>query len=80
MIFNLEFLKEEGGFASVFSHAVAPLEYAATSALNIAQRSASWLACRALKIRQQWSMQLPSDDDTVAISGILFSNFSAGKA
>ena len=33
---------------------------------------------RALNIRQQWSLQLSSHDDTVAISGIVFVTFSAG--
>jgi len=50
-----------------------PLErvatYAATSALNVAQRFASWLTRTALTITQQWSMRL-EEDDTVSISTI----------
>jgi hypothetical protein len=67
MLFNFEFLNEEEAGASVFSRAVAQLEYAATSALNIAQRSASWLTRKSLTIKHQWSMRL-DDDDTVSIS------------
>ena len=67
-LFNFELSKEEGAGASV-------LEYAATRALNIAQRSASWLTSKALRIQHQWAMRL-DDDDTVSISSTgLFSLF-----
>ena len=69
MVFNFEVSKEEGGGASLFSRAAAQLEYAATSALSIAQRSASWLTRQALSIRIQWPMRL-NKDDTVSISAI----------
>jgi len=76
MLFNFELSKEEGAGASLFSRAV---DYAATSALNIAQRSASWLARKALRIQTQVSMRL-NHDDTVAIAFVSFftllSNFS----
>ena len=66
-MFNFGFSKEEGVGASVFSRAAAQLEYAATSALNIAQRSASWLTLKALRVTDKWLMRL-NDDDTVSIS------------
>jgi len=69
MIFSFEFSKEEGCGASMFSRAAAPLEYAATRAFNLAQRSASWLTRKALNITQQWSMRL-EEDDAVSISTI----------
>ena len=76
MLFNFGFSKEAGAGASVFSRAVAQLEYAATSALNIAQRSASWLTRNAVKITLQWTMRLIDDDDTVSISHpVLFEIF-----
>ena len=62
MIFNFEFSKEGGAGASVFSRAAAHLEYAATSTLNIAQRSASWLTRTSLRITQQWTARLDEDD------------------
>jgi len=67
LLFNLEFSKYGGGGASVFSRAAAQLEYTASSALNIAQRSASWLTRKALRFTQQWSLLL-EEDDTVSIS------------
>ena len=74
-LFNLELPKEEGACASLFSRAAARLEYAATSALNIAQRSASWLTRKALSISNTVSMRL-NEDDTVSISFIsLFALF-----
>ena len=72
-LFDLEFSKEEGAGASLFSRAAAQLEYAATSALNIAQ----WLTRKALRISHQWSMRL-NDDDTVAISFNAFFTFFGG--
>jgi hypothetical protein len=66
-LYNFEFAKEEGVGASVFSRAAANLEYAATSALNIAQRSASWLTRKALGFKSQLSLRL-TDDDTVPMS------------
>jgi hypothetical protein len=75
MLFNFEISKEGGGGASVFSRAAAHLEYAATSALNIAQRSASWLTRKALRFTNRWSMRL-DEDDAVSISGsVLFKLF-----
>ena len=70
--FNFEFSNGEGGGVgdSIFSRAAAHLENAATGALNIAQRSASWLACKALRVNYQWSMCL-NNDDTVSITGSL---------
>jgi len=56
--FSFEFWKDEGGDASVFSRAVAHLEYAARGALNIAKRSASWLTRKALRFRARWSFRL----------------------
>jgi hypothetical protein len=64
MLFNFEISKEEGGGASLFSRAAAQL---GTSALNIAQRSVSWLTNKALRISHQWTMRL-DEDDTVSIS------------
>ena len=76
MLFNFEFSKEEGAGASLFFRAV---DYAATSALNIAQRSAAWLARKALRVQTQVSMRL-NQDDTVAIALVSFftlcNNFS----
>jgi hypothetical protein len=72
MLFGLGFSNEEGCSASVFSLAAAQLKYAATSALNIAHRSASWLISKALRFCLVWSMRL-NEDDTVSIS--LFSFF-----
>ena len=69
-IFNFEFSKEEGAGASVFSRAAAQLEHAATGALNIAQRYASWLTRKAFKIEHQWTMRL-EEDDTVSISSFV---------
>jgi hypothetical protein len=71
-LFNFKFSSEGGGGASV-------LEYAATSALNIAQRSASWLTGKALKFTDQWTMRL-DEDDTVSIATVaqfkIFGGFS----
>jgi len=73
--FDFEFSKEEGG--SVFSRAAAHL---ATSALKIAQRSASWLTRKALRHKHSWAVRL-NDDDTVSISVLvlfeIFGGFSA---
>ena len=81
MLFNFGLSKEKGGGTSVFSRAVAQLEYAATSALNIAQRSASWLTRNAIKITEEWKMRL-DEDDTLMISHImlfeLFGGLSTG--
>jgi hypothetical protein len=81
MFFSLELSREEGAAASLFSRAAAHLEYAATSALNIAQRSASWLTRKALSISSTVSMCL-NEDDTVSISFItlfaLFGGLSTG--
>jgi hypothetical protein len=80
MLFNLE-LSKEGGGASVLSRAVqsaaSQLEYAATSALNIAQRSASWLTRKALRITKQWVVRL-NDDDTVSTSFIVLFKLLGG--
>ena len=78
-LFNLDFSKEEGAGASVFSRAAAHLEYAATSALNIAQRSATWLTRQALGVTQQWSMRL-DEDDTVSISTLAHFQLFGGMA
>ena len=63
-LFNFGVSKEEGACASLFSRAVAQLEYAATSALNAAQRSVSWLTCKALRFTETWAVRV-HDDDTV---------------
>ena len=76
-IFNFEFLKEEGAGASVFSRAAAQLEHAATGALNIAQRYASWLTRKAFRIQHQWTMRL-DDDDAVSISGLVLFTLLGG--
>jgi len=68
---------QEGGGSSVFSRVAAQLEYAATSAINIAQRSASWLTRKALRITQQWTVRL-NEDDTVSISGLSFFKLFGG--
>ena len=51
----------------------------ATSALNLAQRSAMWLTSKALGVTIQWPMRL-NDDDTVSLSHLglytLFGGFS----
>jgi hypothetical protein len=70
-LFNFEFSKQEGGGAGLFSRAAAQLEYAATSAFNIAQRYASWLTSKAMRGVTQWSMRL-DEDDAVSISFISF--------
>ena len=77
MFFDLGFSKEEGAGASLFSRAAAHLEYAATSALNIAQRSASWLTLKTLRFTQQWSMHL-NEDDTVSTSFLIHIRFLGG--
>ena len=76
-IFNFEFSKEEGAGASVFSRAAAQLEDAATGALNIAQRYASWLARKAFKIKHQWTMRL-NEDDTVSMSSLVLFTLPGG--
>ena len=78
ILFNFEFSKAEGGGASVFSRAMTQLEHAATSALNLAQRSASWLTRKALKFSHHFSILL-SDDDTVSISSIALFTFAGGS-
>jgi len=65
--FDFSFSNEGGVGASMFSRAAAQMEYAATSALNLAHRSASWLTQKALIITGQWSMRI-HEDDTVSIS------------
>ena len=67
MFFKIDFSKEEGVGASVFSRAAARIEYAATRALNIAQRSAWWLTRKALRITHEWTLRRDDDDDTVSI-------------
>jgi hypothetical protein len=62
--FNFELSKQEGAGASLFSRA-----------LNIAQRSASWLTRKALTFTEQWTMHL-NDDDTVSIAGLIFFKLS----
>ena len=66
LFFNVESSKEEGGGASVFARAVAQL---GTRALNMAQRSASWLTRKALRIQHQWVTRL-DEDDALSISSI----------
>ena len=61
-LYNVDFAKEGEVGASVFSRA-------ATSALNIAHRSFSWVTSKALSYAQQWSISL-LPDDTVSISGV----------
>jgi len=75
--FSFEFSKAEGAGASLFSRAAAQLEYAATGALNIAQRSASWLTRKALRFTDQWTTRL-RDDDTVTISHRAFFTLFGG--
>jgi hypothetical protein len=80
MLFNLEVSQQEGGGASLFSRAAFHLEHAATSALNIAQRSASWLTRKAMRIAKVWSMRRSDhdEDDTVSISfRVLFTLFGS---
>jgi hypothetical protein len=77
MLFNLRISKEGGGDASLLSRAAAQLEYAATSALDIAQRSASWLTRKALRIKYQCSLRL-NDDDTVSASSTVFIRLTGG--
>ena len=67
--FNSNFSKEEGPGASVFSRAAAQLESAAKSALNVAQRSASWLTRKVLRATIQWGVRI-NDHDTVSLSHI----------
>mmetsp|Transcript_780 Transcript_780/g.2042 ORF Transcript_780/g.2042 Transcript_780/m.2042 type:complete len:267 (-) Transcript_780:20-820(-) len=66
-MFTFEVSKEEGGGASWFSRASATLEGAASSALSIAQRSASWLTRSALETSLEWLFCL-DDDDAVRVS------------
>jgi len=77
MLFDLGGSTEEGDGASVLSRAAAQLEYAATSALNFAQRSASWLTRKALTFTAQWPMRL-NEDDTVSISALGLYTFLGG--
>ena len=78
MLYNFGgFSNEEVAGSSVFSRAVAQLEYAATSALNIAQRSTSWLTRNAVKITLEWKMRL-NEDDTVSISHPMIFEFFGG--
>mmetsp|Transcript_56922 Transcript_56922/g.134361 ORF Transcript_56922/g.134361 Transcript_56922/m.134361 type:complete len:493 (-) Transcript_56922:326-1804(-) len=76
-VFNFEFSKEEGGGARLFSRAAARLEYVTTSALSIAQRSASWLSRKALTFSTRWLMVL-NDDDTISISSNMFFTIFGG--
>jgi len=76
-LFNYRFLKEEGGGDSMFARAVSKLEYAATSALNMAQRSTSWVTRKALRITHQWTNRL-NEDDTVAVSLNVFLKLFGG--
>jgi hypothetical protein len=69
IFFNYE-LSNGGGVGVGVSRAAAQLEKAATRALDIAQRSFSWLTCKALRVAFQWSMSL-NDDDSVSITGSL---------
>jgi hypothetical protein len=79
-LFSFEFSKEGGVGASVFSRAAAHLEYAATSALDIAQRSISWLTSKSLRFTHKWEMRL-NDDDTVSVSALaLFTLFGGMSA
>ena len=70
LFFQVSKEQGRGVCASLFSRATAQLEYAATSALNVAQLSASWLTRKALRYTHQWSLRLNDDDDTVSISSI----------
>ena len=71
--FNCDFSQQEGsGGGSVFSRAAAQL---GTSALNIAQRSVSWLTHKALRITYKWSMRLDEDDTVPADALALFTLF-----
>jgi hypothetical protein len=72
--FNFEFSKEEGAGASVFSRG---LQYAAKSALNVAQRSAAWLARKAVSASHQWLFRL-NQDDSVSILDTLFITLVGG--
>jgi len=77
MLFDSGVSTEEAGGGSVLSRAAAHLEYAATSALNFAQRSASWLTSKALTFTVQWPMRL-NKDDTVSISALGLYTFFGG--
>ena len=77
MLFNFDFTKKDGGGASLFSRAAAHLEQAATSALNMAQRSFSWLTSKALRITHQLSCRL-NDDDTVLLTTRVFYKLVGG--
>jgi hypothetical protein len=74
---NFEFSKGRVVGASMFSRAAAQLEYAAKSALDVAQRSASWLTGKALTIQHTWSMRL-NDDDTVFLTSLIFIRLLGG--
>jgi hypothetical protein len=76
-MFKSELSNEEGGGASVFSRAAAQLEYATTRALNLAQRSASWLTRKIIGLKITWPMRL-NDDDTVSLSHLGLYTFFGG--
>ena len=69
---NFEFSNEEGAGTSVFSRAVAQLD---TRALDIAQRCASWLTSKALRITHQWEVRLDDNDAVSASFIVLFRLF-----
>jgi hypothetical protein len=77
MLYSLDLSKGEGSGASLLFRAAAQLEYAATSALNIAHRSATWLTRKALQITKRWAVQL-NDDDTVTGSFIVLFRLFGG--
>jgi len=76
-LFNLGFSGGQGAGVSVFSRAAAKMEYAAKSALNLAQRSVSWFTRQALGITITWSMHL-NDDDTVLVRHLGLFTFLGG--
>mmetsp|Transcript_782 Transcript_782/g.2048 ORF Transcript_782/g.2048 Transcript_782/m.2048 type:complete len:260 (-) Transcript_782:27-806(-) len=76
-MFTFELSKVEGGGASWFSRAAAKLECAATSALNVAQRSASWLTGKAVGASHKWLFRL-NEDDSISILDILFLRLIGG--
>jgi hypothetical protein len=73
MLFNFEFSRQEGGGASLFSSAA----QLGASALNLAQRSVSWLTSKALTITHQFSARL-NDDDTVEMTTRVFYKLHLG--
>ena len=78
-MFKPELSNEGVGGSSMFSRAAAQLEYAATSALNLAQRPAAWVTRKVLGLKITWALRL-NDDDTVSLSHLglytLFGGFS----